>query len=174
MLCDNCKSNKNISNFTALIKQDEKKDTIERIDFCHECLNELTKSEIKDLIDQGFRAFKISRCSCYDDCKKIDNIRKMCEDIEPFKKENTLFNVPYMGRAAVWCKPGEGGIIKATIKLYETLDLFDKKSSEMDNHMLKYSKKMNLLTWCILILTIINIFVALKTEILSFFFIGKI
>lgn len=168
MICDNCSSNKDISEFTALIRQDERKNTIERIDFCPECLKALTESEIDDLIGKGFKAFKISRCSCYDDCKKIDNLRKMCENKEPIKKEkNLLFN--YNLIQSVWCKPGEGGIIKATIKLYETLDLFDKKSTEMDTHMLNYSKKMNLLTWCILILTIINIFVALKTEILNFF-----
>lgn len=130
--CTQC--NKDIDNFDLLSLQkidgeDEDGDPIvsdEKL-FCSEkCLEEYLKTnESKD-----YQLMKLSRCSCYYDCKKIDNLRRMCEKEESVQKNtNPLFPDLTHLIHKPFCDPANAGIIKASLKLKEQAE----KASRISN-----------------------------------------
>lgn len=98
--------------------------------------------------------YEIERCSVYDNCEKIDNIRRMCER----KKEAN--KAPNFGFSDInpvkWCNPSEAGTIIASVRLYDLFDNYDKNSTKLSKNMLNYTKNMHNLTRILLIFTIVG------------------
>lgn len=170
MKCSKCNTEYDIQDFISFRKYDNEGFLLNNLDLCNNCKNKSIQQdkfdELKDkLADKGYKLYEISRCSCYDDCKKIDNIRRMCEKKEEVDKSPDFGSFPL---SINWCNPAEGGIIRASVKLYELFDNYDKSSTELSKNMLKYTKNMHKLTWFILgftiissILTIVNVYIAI-------------
>lgn len=170
MECKICKNEYNLTNFISFRIYDGDVLT-KKIDLCSNCINDLQKDEsdkfMSNLIEDGYGLYEISRCSCYTDCEKIGNLRKKCEKVKKVGKSPGLFD--FSINPINWCDPGDAGIIRASVRLYELFDNYDKSSTKLNENMLKYTKNMHHLTWFILgftiisiILTILNLYIAFK------------
>jgi len=135
-------------------KNPEKKEgLVAAADFCSvKCVNKFVDSDTDDILKE-FDIYKISRCGAYNDCERLDNLRKKCEGVELF---SALSYVPSMATLN-HCDSGEVGIIKSSVKLMDLLDSFDTKYQKASDEMLIHSKNMNRLTKWILGFTVLNL-----------------
>lgn len=158
--CFQCKKTLNPFNYLSLRKYEEIDDN-ERLkvsyDLCStECLNKILESEVS--YDNGFEFCEISRCVGYYDCKRMDNLRRICESRELKSLSNHSIYGLVTARRAPACSPAEVGIIKSNIKLLDLIDKFDKSSTQISKETLEHTKDMKNLTWVILIATLLNLF----------------
>jgi len=129
-----------------------------------------TDNFVKPLIDKDYKWLKISRCSNYENCKKINNIRNMCEREENFIKARNPMGINIGAITRVnWCDLANAGIISANVKLYELFDNYDKNSTKLNNLMLEYTKKLHNLTWLLIGLAILTAILTCVSIITTYF-----
>lgn len=156
-LCTQCKKELINSDLLALQKEegmDEDDDPIvddEKL-FCSEaCLNQyLEHNELTD-----YNLVKLSRCSCYYDCKEIDNLRKMCEREEQIER-NTHPLLPNIHLLTPFCNPANAGIIKASLAL--------KKQAEKSSRSSNIQFALNIFFTVIIILLTIGNFLLVSND----------
>jgi len=156
MNCENCDNELYEFDFLSLRKYERDGDD--------ECLIEshgICSRDCADSLREGlnntddFRLYEVKRCVGYYDCERLDNLRGMCEN-----KEEVGVSYPFGLRPTALirqCEPAQVGIIKSSLKLLDLMDDFDKKSTDLNNKMLKHTKSMNWLTKLILIITGVNL-----------------
>lgn len=150
MVCAHCKNKIKNLNFYSLRKDDE------ILDFCcNDCLKDYMNEHENDLKD--FELNKVSRCVGYYDCLRLDNIRGICEDIEPFQKKGYPLDLARSLRPPQ-CNPGNVAIIKSSIKMMDLFEKFDAASTQISSEMLDHTKTMNKLTKWMLGFTVLNLF----------------
>lgn len=175
MKCDFCKTDLNEYEFYALRKYKDPEKTIglmASFNFCNKgCIDNYIDLDDENIF-KSFDKYSISRCGAYKDCERINNLRVMCEDVEPLYKSynpmDPLGTLNFAKTLAPHCQPGEVGIIRASIKLMDILETFDKKYQKSSNEMIsqseemvKHSKDMKWLTVFIAIFTVINLLILL-------------
>jgi hypothetical protein len=158
-LCYFCKKTLAPFNYFSLRKYkesdvvDDDDILLESYDFCSTvCSTQFLKSF---KFSDEFDFFEMIRCVGYYDCKRLDNLRRMCESMEKRNPNNTpLFLV---GGMAPHCNPAEVGIIKSNIKLIDLIEKFDKTSTKISEDMLDHTKQMKWLTAVVLIISLLNL-----------------
>lgn len=175
MKCSQCQKNYDLQTFNSFRIYDDDDYLVKKYDLCNDCIDQLEKNDklnefMDKAIKKGYKAYEISRCSTYDDCAKINNLRIMCEKKEelgePAESSDPFFIKSFV-KPVTWCDPADAGIIRASVRLNELFDNYDKNSTELSNNMLNYTKNMHHLTWVLLafaivgfILTFINAYIA--------------
>lgn len=156
MNCENCDNKLYKFDFLSLRKYGEI-DDVEYLDESHNicsinCAN-IVKGGLKNPDD--FRLYEVKRCVGYYECERLDNLRGICENKEEVGVSHPFgINLSGLNRQ---CEPAQVGIIKSSLKLLDLMDEFDKKSTDLNNKMLKHTKSMNWLSKLILIITVVNL-----------------
>jgi hypothetical protein len=159
--CSQCKKSLDPFNYFSLRKYEDSDDIddddilLESYNFCS---TECSKKFLQGLDSpEGFDFFEMSRCVGYYDCKRLDNLRRMCES----KELKSLSNAPdFMLSSLVRppvCSPAEVGIIKSNIRLLDLFEKFDEVSTNISKEMLDHTKQMKYLTWILLFISVLNL-----------------
>lgn len=167
MICENCENELDYFHFLALKNYEISKGnkTLKmQFNFCSsKCMTQFI-GKYKDNTFKDFDPYEISRCGGYKDCEKINNLRRMCETSKQLNVKSSIFNPGFM--PTFYCKPGELGIIRASLKLMDILESFDEKyqasSREMSlqsQEMIKHSRDMKWLTVFIAVFTVANLII---------------
>lgn len=150
MVCSRCKNEIENLNFYSLRKNDK------ILDFCcKDCITDYMNEHKNDL--KGFELNKVSRCVGYYDCLRLDNIRGICEDVDPVQKKSHAFDLARSLKPPQ-CNPGNVAIIKSSIKMMDLFEKFDAASTQISSEMLDHTKAMSKLTKWMLGFTILNLF----------------
>lgn len=136
---------------------------LEEFNFCSlECLKKFVNS-IENVED--YKIYEVTRCVGYYDCKKLSNLRRMCESVVPLEVEDitssrvSAFEVLAAKAMYPSCSPAEVGIIKSSIKLLDIFEKFDREATKINKEMLHHTREMNRLTKLILAFTILNLII---------------
>ncbi|GAA5818581.1 MAG: conserved hypothetical protein [Methanobrevibacter sp. CfCl-M3] len=182
MKCEHCDDTINCSEFFRIGFSNKDIKTEEFFsDFCSEsCCHEFIKNRKLN----KYKIYKVSRCSGYKYCYILNNLRNMCEREEVIedmlsrvdKSFLGIYNIELPNIPVEWCEPSQVSIIRSNVKLLESLEEFDKKSSKLNEktlelnenmhkiseNTLKHTKLMTFLTIIMLIVSIINLIFIFK------------
>ena len=156
--CSVC--NKSIKNFQywslRKLDYDELKEPklIECNNFCStKCLDEFKKNNSDKL--EKYEFYEINRCSCYYDCKELNNLRYMCEKEKILNYEPGAFFCNIQPKN--FCEPANASIIKASINIHKEVKNLKKETT----FQFKLTAAMTIL---VIILTLANIWIAAQND----------
>lgn len=107
-----------------------------------------------------YQLYEITRCSSYYDCLKINNLRPMCTEEQRLDYEPESFSLLSNFKTMNFCKPADAGIIKVSLNIHKQLEESAKQIEESAKHNLSHFKITACMTVLVIILTIINTWIA--------------
>ena len=102
--------------------------------------------------------FNIRTCRGYDYCKELGNVRNMCIFTREINEE--LYNplrLPQKSDYPSWCSPAEVSIIVGNMRLFDFVKKSEEESSRLNADSLTQNRLTNLLTWVMLVVSIVNL-----------------
>ena len=127
---------------------------IECNNFCStKCLDEFKKNNSDKL--EKYEFYEINRCSCYYDCKELNNLRYMCEKEKILNYEPGAFFCNIQPKN--FCEPANASIIKASINIHKEVKNLKKETT----FQFKLTAAMTIL---VIILTLANIWIAAQND----------